>query len=108
MLPLQLGIDPQQLGLEFGTGAVIGGLIGFAAKKVAKIIAVLVGVELALFKFLESKGYISVKWDELSGGILGAAQSTQNINTSWVEPILSTLSVGVGFTGGFMLGFRKG
>ncbi|WP_257297783.1 FUN14 domain-containing protein [Haloarchaeobius sp. FL176] len=108
MLSLQLALDPQQLGLEFGTGAVIGGLIGFAAKKVAKIIAVLVGLEMALFKFLESKGYISVKWDELSGGILGAAEQSGEINTSWVEPIISTLSIGAGFTGGFMVGFRKG
>jgi len=108
MLSLQLAIDPQQLGLEFGTGAVIGGLIGFAAKKVAKIIAILVGLELALFKFLESKGYITVKWDELSGGILGAAEGAQEVDTGWVEPILSTLSIGAGFTGGFMVGFRKG
>ena len=28
----------QQIGLELGTGAVIGGLIGFAAKKVVKVI----------------------------------------------------------------------
>ncbi|WP_440989533.1 FUN14 domain-containing protein [Haloarchaeobius baliensis] len=108
MLSLQLAIDPQQLGLELGTGAVIGGIIGFAAKKVAKVIAVLVGIELALFKFLESKGYITVKWDELSGGILGAAEGAGEVNTGWVEPILSTLSVGAGFTGGFLLGFRKG
>ena len=108
MLSLQLAIDPQQLGLEFGTGAVIGGIIGFAAKKVAKIIAVIIGIELALFKFLESKGYITVKWDELSGGILGAAEGAGEVNTGWVEPILSTLSVGAGFTGGFLLGFRKG
>ncbi|WP_439026589.1 FUN14 domain-containing protein [Haloarchaeobius sp. DT45] len=106
MLPLEL--NPQQLGLEFGSGAVIGALIGFAAKKIAKIIAVLVGLEMALFKFLESKGYITVKWDELSGGILGAAQSTQEIEAGWIEPILSTLSVGAGFTGGFLLGFKKG
>jgi len=38
-------LNPQQLGLELGGGAVIGGVIGFAAKKVAKIIAVLVGIQ---------------------------------------------------------------
>jgi uncharacterized membrane protein (Fun14 family) len=96
------------LGLEFGSGAVVGGIIGFAAKKVAKLIAVLVGLELALFKFLESKGYITVKWDELTGGMLGAAQSTGQINQEWLQPLLSTLSVSAGFTGGFMLGFRRG
>ncbi len=41
--PIQLSIDPQQLGIEFGSGAVIGGIIGFAAKKIAKLIAVIVG-----------------------------------------------------------------
>ncbi|WP_435332963.1 FUN14 domain-containing protein [Haloarchaeobius sp. TZWWS8] len=106
MLPL--GLDPQQLGLEFGSGAVIGAVIGFAAKKIAKLIAVLVGLELALFKFLESKGYISVKWDELSGGILKAAEGGTDVQAGWIEPIISTLSVGAGFTGGFLLGFKKG
>jgi uncharacterized membrane protein (Fun14 family) len=106
MLPFAL--DPQQLGLEFGSGAVIGALIGFAAKKIAKIIAVLVGLEMALFKFLESKGYLSVRWDKLSGGILDAAEGTGDIQAGWIEPIISTLSVGAGFTGGFLLGFKKG
>ena len=50
----------QQVGLELGTGAVIGGLIGFTAKKVAKIIAIIIGLELALFKFLETKGILTV------------------------------------------------
>ena len=48
----------QQVGLELGGGAVIGGIIGFAAKKVAKIIAILVGIELDLFKFLETRGIL--------------------------------------------------
>ncbi|WP_435358539.1 FUN14 domain-containing protein [Haloarchaeobius sp. DFWS5] len=107
MLPL-LELNPQELMLELGSGAAIGGVMGFAAKKIAKIIAVLVGLELALFKFLESKGYITVKWDELSGGMLKAAESGQDVDTGWVEPILSTLSVGAGFTGGFMAGFKMG
>jgi uncharacterized membrane protein (Fun14 family) len=106
---LQLGIDPQQLGIEFGTGGVIGGVIGFAAKKIAKIIAVLVGLELALFKFLESRGILTVDWDQLSAGFLKASQdAAAGAPPSWIQTILSTLSVGAGFTGGFLLGFRKG
>jgi uncharacterized membrane protein (Fun14 family) len=104
-----LEIDPQQLGLEFGSSAVIGGIIGFAAKKVAKVIAVLVGLQLALFKFLESRGLISVKWDELTAGMMEASQSaTASQPPSWVMSILSTLSVSAGFSGGFLLGFKKG
>jgi len=104
-----LEVDPQQLGLEFGSSAVIGGIIGFAAKKVAKVIAVLVGIQLALFKFLESRGLISVKWDELTAGMMEASEAAAASQPpSWVMSILSTLSVSAGFSGGFLLGFKKG
>jgi uncharacterized membrane protein (Fun14 family) len=102
-------INAQQLGLEFGGGAVIGGVIGFAAKKVAKVIAVLIGIELALFKFLESRQILSVDWEKLTAGAVeatGAASSSTP--PSWAMSILSTLSIGAGFTGGFLLGFKRG
>ncbi|USZ67902.1 FUN14 domain-containing protein [Halorussus salilacus] len=106
---MELGIDPQQLGLEFGSGAAIGGIMGFAAKKVAKLLAVLVGIELALFKFLESRGILTVDWERLSAGVLKVGDAAQGgTPPSWVTSILSTLSVGAGFTGGFLVGFRKG
>ncbi|WP_135852721.1 FUN14 domain-containing protein [Halorussus salinus] len=102
-------LDPQQLGLEFGSGAVVGGVIGFAAKKIAKLLAIIVGLELALFKFLESRGILTVDWNKLTAGALKASESAQGgAPPSWVTTILSTLSVGAGFTGGFLLGFRKG
>ena len=102
-------INLQQLGLEFGSGAVVGGIIGFAAKKVAKIIAVLVGLELALFKFLEARGILSVDWERLTQGLVAPAQSAAaGAPPDWLMTILSTLSVSAGFTGGFLLGFKKG
>ncbi|MDZ7850570.1 MAG: FUN14 domain-containing protein [Halodesulfurarchaeum sp.] len=106
---MALELDPTQLGLEFGSGAVIGAIIGFAFKKIAKVIAVLVGIELALFKFLESRGILSVDWNRLSGGIVDVTESAASQTPpSWVNTILSTLSVGAGFTGGFLVGFKKG
>lgn len=102
-------IDPQQLGLEFGGGAVIGGLIGFTAKKVAKVVAVLVGLQLALFKFLESREILTVDWSRLTAGLVDtAASATSESPPSWVMTVLSTLSISAGFTGGFLLGFRRG
>jgi uncharacterized membrane protein (Fun14 family) len=102
-------IDPQQLGLELGSGAVIGGIIGFAAKKVAKLIAVIVGLELALFKFLESRGILTVDWERLTAGMLQVGEAAKNgTPPSWVMTLLSTLAVGAGFTGGFLVGFKKG
>lgn len=106
---LQLDVGFRQLGLEFGTGAVIGGLIGFAAKKVAKLIAVIIGLELVLFKFLESRGILQVNWDRLGASFLSAGEAaTSQTPPSWLATILSTLSIGAGFAGGFFLGFKKG
>ncbi|MFB6086567.1 MAG: FUN14 domain-containing protein [Halodesulfurarchaeum sp.] len=106
---MALELDPTQLGLEFGGGAIIGGIIGFAFKKIAKVIAILVGLELALFKFLESRGILTVKWDRLTGGIVDVTRSAaMETPPPWVNTILSTLSVGAGFTGGFLVGFKKG
>ena len=106
---MALDIDPQQLGLELGGGAVIGAIVGFAVKKTAKVIAVLIGLELALFKFLESRGFLDVNWDKLGASFLEAGQIARSGQPpSWIMSILSTLSVGVGFAGGFLLGFKKG
>lgn len=102
-------INLQQLGLEFGGGALIGGLIGFAVKKVAKLVAVIIGLELALFKFLESRRIITVDWETLTAGAVKAGESAASSTPpSWIMTFLSTLSVGAGFTGGFLLGFKKG
>jgi uncharacterized membrane protein (Fun14 family) len=103
----------QQIGLELGTGAVIGGLIGFAAKKVAKIIAVLVGVQLALFKFLESQDILIVDWERLSAGLVNASRAasdaaTANQPPSLIASLLSVIPVSAGFTGGFLVGFKRG
>ncbi|MFB6162527.1 MAG: FUN14 domain-containing protein [Halococcoides sp.] len=110
-MSLDIGGILPQLGLEFGGGALIGGIIGFAAKKVAKVIAVLVGLELALFKFLETRGILEVNWTAITGAATNVTQSagetTAQVN-SWAMSLLSTLPVGVGFTGGFLVGFRKG
>ncbi|WP_332899397.1 MULTISPECIES: FUN14 domain-containing protein [unclassified Haladaptatus] len=102
-------INLQQLGIEAGGGALIGAIIGFAAKKVAKLIAVIIGLELALFKFLESRQILTVDWEKLTAGFIKAGEeATSATPPSWITTILETLSVGAGFTAGFLLGFRRG
>ena len=110
---LQLGgFDLQQMGIEIGGGGLIGGIIGYAAKKVAKLIAIIVGLELALFKFLETRGILQVNWDAIGGaaqdtaGAAGAAATGQP--PSWIVSLLSALPVSAGFTGGFFVGFKQG
>ncbi len=110
-LALQLDFNLQQIGLELGTGAVIGGIIGFAAKKIAKLIAVIVGLELALFKFLETRGILEVNWDAISGAAQNTTSSAgmaANQPPGWIMSLLSALPVSAGFSGGFLVGFKQG
>ncbi|WP_255167269.1 FUN14 domain-containing protein [Natrononativus amylolyticus] len=98
-------IDPTALGLEFGGGAVIGGIMGFAAKKIAKLVAVIIGLQLVVFRYLESQGILIVDWSALSAGLIS---TTDRADPTWLESLISTLSLGAGFTAGFMIGFRRG
>src|SRR6056297_1301200 len=107
-LALQLDFSLQQIGLELGTGAVIGGIIGFAAKKIAKLIAVIVGLELALFKFLETRGILEVNWQAIGGAAkntTSGAGAAAGQPPGWIMSLLSALPVSAGFTGGFLVGF---
>jgi uncharacterized membrane protein (Fun14 family) len=97
----------QQLGLEVGGGALIGAVIGFAAKKVAKIVAVIIGLELALFKFLETKGILTVDWGAI-GGAAGDSAETATEAPGWIMSVLAALPVTAGFAAGFLVGFKKG
>lgn len=105
-----MDIDPQQLGMEFGGGALIGAITGYATKKIIKVIAVLVGIQLALFRLLESSGYMTVDWEKMTGGLVEMTTSSAAADQppDWLMGFVSTLSVGAGFTGGFLLGFRRG
>jgi uncharacterized membrane protein (Fun14 family) len=107
MLLQVAGLDPQQIGLEVGGGAAIGGIIGFAAKKVAKIIAIIVGLELALFKFLETKGVLRVDWSAITGAASSGADEAAQA-PGLIVSLLSALPVTAGFSGGFLVGFKKG
>lgn len=101
------GIALHQLGMEFGGGMLVGVFTGFAAKKLFKLIAVIIGIEVALFKFLESRAVLEVDWEKLTAGVLELG-GTSGSPPTWAMTILSTLSISAGFVGGFFVGFRSG
>lgn len=100
-------LDITQLGLEIGGSAAIGAVIGFAAKKVAKVVAVIIGVELILFKFLESRGILEVNWGRIVDMSEEGAEQAPRAAQGLVESFIGTVGVGVGFAGGFALGFKR-
>lgn len=97
---------------SIGSGGIIGFLVGFALKRVMKILAVIVGVFFAALMYLQSQNLISVNWDKLQS----TSQSTVTALTSTVTDLgqISTIAgnLDLPLTGGlaacFAIGFMKG
>jgi uncharacterized membrane protein (Fun14 family) len=53
---------------SIGSGGVMGFIIGFAIKKVMKILAIIAGVFFAALIYLQSQGIININWDKLQSG----------------------------------------
>jgi uncharacterized membrane protein (Fun14 family) len=99
---------------SIGGGFFGGLLIGYALKKVIKIIAVVVGLFLAGLAFLQYQQIVTINWNKLEGTITAvadAATSTINDNSngaalammsSFGIPLTSSMSIG------FTIGFMKG
>lgn len=100
-------IDMTALGTQMGGSAILGAVIGFAAKKIAKILALLVGLELVVFKFLESRGVLAVNWDRLGNASADISQQGAEVGQTFLETFVSTAGIGASFTAGFFLGFKK-
>src|SRR6476660_9892984 len=108
-------IDPSFSG-TVGFAGIIGFLIGYALKKIAKILAVIVGVFFAAILYFESNGTININWDKLQSiaqstlsSFMGLITTAANGNSSTLLPIAS---LGLPLTGsaaaGFAIGFMKG
>jgi uncharacterized membrane protein (Fun14 family) len=97
-----------------GSGFFGGLLIGYALKKVIKILAIIVGLFLAGLAFLQYQQIATIHWHKLEGAITKLATvTTSNINdksnvaalammSNFGIPLTSSMSVG------FTIGFMKG
>lgn len=102
-----MALDLPGLGMQMGGSALMGAVIGFAAKKIAKVIAIIIGLELVVFKFLESRGVLSVNWNRLTNASQAAADQGTQATQSLINTFVSTAGIGASFAGGFLLGFKR-
>ena len=109
-----------------GGGFFVGVLIGYALKKVIKLLAVIVGLFLAGLAYLQSQQIANINWNKLqtvSEGALatvanltmqipGISASSSDVHAAATASSLAMTSFGIPFTGsmsaGFTLGFIKG
>lgn len=94
------------LGIELGTGGVLGVLVGFTAKKLVKVAAVIAGVLVGLLATLEVEGFVTVHWGALRD-LLAATAVGERIPAVLLE-LSAGVPIGGSFVAGVALGFKKG
>ena len=97
-------------------GGFFGGLlIGWALKKVIKMLAVVVGLFLAGLAFLQYQQIASINWNKIEGAIMMIANTTSSTisdNNNSVAALATMSNFGIPLTSsmsiGFTIGFMKG
>ena len=92
---------------QLGTGAIGGFVVGYAIKKVAKLIVVLIGIFLLALIYLSSQGILAVNYDKLSSAVSGWLGGAGEA-VSWLTPIIAHLPFAGSFMVGFFFGFKLG
>jgi uncharacterized membrane protein (Fun14 family) len=88
---------------QLGVGGIIGLCIGYALKKMAKIVAAIIGLFALGLIFLETQGLISVDWLGVE-----AWGNTALSSLGQFEGVLGSLLANLPFAGGAIVGFGIG
>ena len=94
-------------------GGFFGGLlIGYALKKIVKLIAVIVGLFIAGLAYLQYQQIASFNWNKIEGTITSLANTTANTFNDKSIETLGLTNFGIpltsGMSAGFAIGFMRG
>ena len=81
-----------------GGGFVAGILLGYALKKVVKLIAVVVGLFLAGLAYLQYQQLASLNWDKIEGTISTIANTTTGAFNNYNIEALAMTTLGIPLT----------
>ena len=103
------------LATSIGMGGFLGFLMGYAIKKILKIIIVVAGLLVGIMYYLQYNGLVALNWAKVEAA-LGNAMTNFNgfsLNTPFFpglsDQILDAISnSGIPLTGGFAAGFAFG
>ncbi len=92
---------------QIGIGGIGGFIVGYAVKKISKLIIVLTGLAILALLYLGISGVISINygklWEALSNFLVFLGQAA-----SWIVGLISVLPFAGSFIAGFLLGFKLG
>jgi uncharacterized membrane protein (Fun14 family) len=92
---------------QLGVGGIGGFIVGYAIKKISKLMVVLVGLFIIFLLYLGTSGIISVNYEELWNALahlLGFAGQA----VAWLVGLISLLPFVGSFLAGFSFGFKLG
>ncbi|MGQ9530979.1 MAG: FUN14 domain-containing protein [Candidatus Bathycorpusculaceae bacterium] len=95
------------LAYQLGLGGIGGFIVGYAIKKLSKLIAIVIGLFILALIYLSTQGIISINYgklfDALKNGLGFAGQAAE-----WFIGLISLLPFMGSFIVGFLLGFKLG
>jgi uncharacterized membrane protein (Fun14 family) len=92
---------------QLGIGGIGGFIVGFALKKISKLIMVLIGLFVVALIYLSTRGIININYDALWNAISNLFGQTGGV-FSWFVHIISLMPFFGSFIVGFLLGFKLG
>jgi len=93
--------------IPLGMLGVTGFLVGYAIKKLVKLLLFCAGLFLLALISLEYAGAIKIYYDKLGEVVVNALNSMQGVLPE-ILPVLSSLLHSISFASGFLLGLMKG
>lgn len=92
---------------QVGVGGILGFVVGYALKKVVKLVLVLAGLFVMILAYLGLRGVITVNFEALESLISsGLASGSQFVGV--IAAIIAALPFAGSFLAGFLLGLKKG
>jgi uncharacterized membrane protein (Fun14 family) len=92
---------------QMGIGGVLGFFVGYAVKKIAKVVAVLIGLGALLLIYLGYGGIVNINYDKLSQMIQNLMGTANQVSTS-LTPIIANLPFAGSFVAGAAVGVKLG
>ena len=92
---------------QLGVGGIGGFIVGYAIKKISKLIVVLMGLFIIFLLYLGTSGIIIINYQQLWNALtslLGPASQA----AAWLVGFISLLPFMGSFLTGFLLGFKLG
>jgi uncharacterized membrane protein (Fun14 family) len=91
---------------QLGFGLVAGFAVGYALKKVGKVLAVLVGLLFVAVQVLASQGFLTVHWGEVQARV-DPWFETETLDGAW-RSLVGVLTHNLTFAGAFVPGLVVG